>query len=216
MKRLFRPEQAAAPRVSTATPIPVPAPFPPREAAPDAQPTPDAVQAVGERVQEHLAEIAKLFRPGVKLTILVRAPFLPDGDLVVTDDNLVLAEKALARRRKADRVAHLRAQRVARERVRSNHGDGRMVGSAAIAAEHLASLGPPERISPHCEKRSLTGQTFGALKVLGYIRPGRASLGEGPSPWWRCVCSRCGAEQAQQGHLLRNRPPYCRACGAGS
>lgn len=61
------------------------------------------VQRVGRAVGEHLAEMAALFKPGVKLTFLARRPEAPDGsqDMVLTDDDLTSAIAALTIRRDA-------------------------------------------------------------------------------------------------------------------
>lgn len=51
-----------------------------------------------------LESLAKLLKPGAKLTLLVRRPEAPDGsqDMVVTDDDLRAAIAALEIRRSAD------------------------------------------------------------------------------------------------------------------
>jgi hypothetical protein len=48
------------------------------------------VTSVGREIASHLADLADLFKPGAKLTLLVRRPEHPDGsqDMVVTDDGL--------------------------------------------------------------------------------------------------------------------------------
>lgn len=53
---------------------------------------------VGSHVQRHLAEMADLFVPGVKLTFLMRNPDAPDGSMLITDeDDLYEIERAIAR-----------------------------------------------------------------------------------------------------------------------
>jgi hypothetical protein len=42
-------------------------------------------------ISNHLEEIATYFKPGIKLTIVCRHPGLPDGGVVMTDDDLGLA-----------------------------------------------------------------------------------------------------------------------------
>jgi hypothetical protein len=50
---------------------------------------------VHAEVPNHAGEIAELFRPGAKVTILVRNPGLDDGDMVITDDAIDSAIAAL-------------------------------------------------------------------------------------------------------------------------
>lgn len=54
-------------------------------------------QQVGEIVMECMDEIARHFRPGVKVTVIVRTPTHPDGsrDMVVTADELPAVIAAL-------------------------------------------------------------------------------------------------------------------------
>lgn len=49
------------------------------------------------QVANWAGEIADIFKPGVKITILIRNPGLDDGDIVVSDDSLQLAIAALER-----------------------------------------------------------------------------------------------------------------------
>jgi hypothetical protein len=62
------------------------------------------VQRVGRVIGEHLAEIAPLFKEGVKLTLLARCPDAPDGtrDLVLTNDTLGAAITALTTRHREE------------------------------------------------------------------------------------------------------------------
>lgn len=55
------------------------------------------LRRVHDAISAHLAEIAGLFVPGVKLTLLARSPSHPDGsrDMVVTSDDLIAAIVAL-------------------------------------------------------------------------------------------------------------------------
>lgn len=55
----------------------------------------------GEAICEHLSEIKTFFKPGAKVTLLVRRPEKPDGsqDFVLTDDLLDEAVAALLRRK---------------------------------------------------------------------------------------------------------------------
>jgi hypothetical protein len=59
------------------------------------------LRAAGEKINQHLAEIAELFNPGTKLTLLARQPSHPSGDrdLVQTNDDLDAAIAALRIRR---------------------------------------------------------------------------------------------------------------------
>lgn len=62
-----------------------------------------SVQEVGEIVGGYLNEMARLFRPGAKLTLLVRRPEKPDGsqDFVLSNDTLAEAAAALTLRQTA-------------------------------------------------------------------------------------------------------------------
>lgn len=61
------------------------------------------VQSAGEKVADHMDAIAALFKPGAKITVLVRAPGFPDGsrDFVQTNDTLDEAIAALTLRKTA-------------------------------------------------------------------------------------------------------------------
>lgn len=58
------------------------------------------VAEVGGKISEYLNEIAQLFKPGAKLTLVVRHPSHPAGDqdMVLTNDQLPLAIKAIEQR----------------------------------------------------------------------------------------------------------------------
>ncbi len=45
------------------------------------------VARLGELVQEHLDDISALFRPGAKVTLIVRHPGYPKRDFVITGDD---------------------------------------------------------------------------------------------------------------------------------
>lgn len=49
------------------------------------------------RVADRLVDMESMFDSRCKLTFLMRAPHLPDGDLVVTSDDVALAIAALQR-----------------------------------------------------------------------------------------------------------------------
>lgn len=55
----------------------------------------NVLQRVGDIASAHLATIAQMFNPPVHLTLVVRSPELPDGDMVLTDDDLDLAIGAI-------------------------------------------------------------------------------------------------------------------------
>ena len=40
------------------------------------------------RIANHAGDIAGLFKPGAKVTVLVRSPGIPDADVLVTDDSV--------------------------------------------------------------------------------------------------------------------------------
>lgn len=47
-----------------------------------------ALSDVQEMVGDYMDRIVKMFKPGVKITILVRTPDHPTRDFCMTDDNL--------------------------------------------------------------------------------------------------------------------------------
>jgi hypothetical protein len=63
--------------------------------------TEEKAEQVSIRIDELLSEIASMFKPGRKLTLLVRSPEMNDGsgDLVRTNDSLYEAVAALLRRK---------------------------------------------------------------------------------------------------------------------
>jgi hypothetical protein len=64
-----------------------------------------------ERVRAHIAMhldgMLEAFKPGVKITVLVRTPGLPDRDFVMTDDTTDEAIDMLRRRAEADLTIHV-------------------------------------------------------------------------------------------------------------
>jgi hypothetical protein len=54
------------------------------------------------QVANHCGEIADLFKPGARVTVLVRNPGLDDGDIVVTDDSIDAAIAALENLKRKD------------------------------------------------------------------------------------------------------------------
>lgn len=65
-----------------------------------AEPVPPILQSVVEIVADHMDAILKCFKPGAKITVLVRHPDTPDGrkDFLLSDDDLALAVVALQQR----------------------------------------------------------------------------------------------------------------------
>lgn len=55
------------------------------------------VRFAGEVIETHLLQIEKVFKPGMKLTLVARHPDHPDGsrDMVVSGDDLNLVIAAL-------------------------------------------------------------------------------------------------------------------------
>jgi hypothetical protein len=59
---------------------------------------------VHAEIAEHCGEISDLFKPGCKVTILVRNPSLKDGDVLVSDDAIDAVVAALQRLKEKDEV----------------------------------------------------------------------------------------------------------------
>lgn len=59
------------------------------------------VQEVSEHVADHMDAILKFFKPGAKITVLVRRPEAPDGrqDFVLSNDTIDAAIAALEQRK---------------------------------------------------------------------------------------------------------------------
>jgi hypothetical protein len=47
----------------------------------------DLLQEVTQEVAAHMEEIVSFFKPGVKITVLVRTPDAPTRDFCMTDDD---------------------------------------------------------------------------------------------------------------------------------
>lgn len=61
----------------------------------------DDVQRVGQQMGFYMEEIAKLFKPGVKLTLLVRNPGHPERNAFLSDeDNIDEAVEAIKQLKK--------------------------------------------------------------------------------------------------------------------
>ncbi len=54
-------------------------------------------------IGEHLDAIKTIFKPGAKVTLIVRNPSLRDGDVLITDDTTKEAMAALRRLAKKER-----------------------------------------------------------------------------------------------------------------
>lgn len=61
-----------------------------------------AVQQVGFEIANALADLEQYFKPGVKLTCIVRRPRHPEQDIVITNDDLKEVAQAIERRRAAE------------------------------------------------------------------------------------------------------------------
>jgi hypothetical protein len=48
----------------------------------------DKLQLLHNDISTHLSEIAALFTQPPKITIVIRTPWLPDGGVLLTDDDL--------------------------------------------------------------------------------------------------------------------------------
>ena len=55
-----------------------------------------SLERVGEIVCDHLAQIAEQFK-NPKITLIVRAPDIADGDMILTDDDLNATIAAIQR-----------------------------------------------------------------------------------------------------------------------
>lgn len=62
--------------------------------------TDEVIAKARDEIASHMDAIVALFKPGVKITVLVRTPSHPDGsrDMVMTDDIIDEAVAALLRR----------------------------------------------------------------------------------------------------------------------
>ena len=63
------------------------------------------LQDVAESVQWHMNEMLKLFKPGRKITVLVRSPEQPTADFCMTNDDLVEVATMVQRRIEQERPA---------------------------------------------------------------------------------------------------------------
>lgn len=58
------------------------------------------VRHVAEQVSDHMEQIVALFKPGVKIAVMVRTPGFPDRDFMLTDDTIPELRAMLDRREK--------------------------------------------------------------------------------------------------------------------
>lgn len=64
------------------------------------------VARTGNIIADHLDKISRLFKPGAKLTIVVRRPDMPDGsqDMIISDDTVDDVIAALGRWKVTEKV----------------------------------------------------------------------------------------------------------------
>lgn len=55
---------------------------------------------VRDRVAQHMLEIVKLWKPGAKITVIVRTPTNDRADFLMSDDDLAQVVALVERRRK--------------------------------------------------------------------------------------------------------------------
>jgi hypothetical protein len=53
------------------------------------------LRAFHEYASHHLLDLATYFKPGIKMTLLIRVPFLEDGDVYISDDEPELVKAAI-------------------------------------------------------------------------------------------------------------------------
>ncbi|MBJ6722401.1 hypothetical protein I2750_19565 [Bacillus sp. PR5] len=56
------------------------------------------IEMVSKLVADHMDQILSYFKPGKKITVLVRSPDNPDGDFCLTNDDLTEVTAMIARR----------------------------------------------------------------------------------------------------------------------
>jgi len=57
------------------------------------------VKQLGTEIAAELADLARFFKPGVRLTFMARQPGYPDRDMIITDDGLDDLAEMIARRK---------------------------------------------------------------------------------------------------------------------
>lgn len=70
------------------------------------------LQEVGEIIENHLNDIAMLFKPGAKLTFIARTPGNPDADMLMTIDSLDEIAALVQRRKDAVEAPDTQTERV--------------------------------------------------------------------------------------------------------
>ena len=56
------------------------------------------VQLASDKAADHMDRILRLFKPGAKITVIVRSPLVPgDTDFIMTDDDLTEVRAAILR-----------------------------------------------------------------------------------------------------------------------
>lgn len=63
------------------------------------------LEEVQDEVAVHMDDIVKMFKPGAKVTVLVRFPGFPERDFLMTSDDTDGIIEAVARRQQADTSA---------------------------------------------------------------------------------------------------------------
>lgn len=61
-------------------------------------------ERLGQRIAYHAREVQEMFKPGVKVTIIVRNPMLGDGDCIITEDDLDAVIGAVQRLKDRDEI----------------------------------------------------------------------------------------------------------------
>jgi hypothetical protein len=62
------------------------------------------LEEVGEMVADHMDTIHTYFKPGVKVTVMVRVPGFPERDFMMTADDLTEVAAMVARRAAAEKT----------------------------------------------------------------------------------------------------------------
>jgi hypothetical protein len=64
------------------------------------------LEMVQHDVSEYMDDIKRLFKPGVKIAVLVRTPGYPERDFMMTDDKIEELAAMIERRSQAERGLH--------------------------------------------------------------------------------------------------------------
>jgi hypothetical protein len=65
----------------------------------------DELQRVSQEVADYMDEIVALFKPGVRITVLVRTPDMPERDFCMTNDDPDEVVAMMLRRKEAANAA---------------------------------------------------------------------------------------------------------------